>query len=142
MIIKRDSWHYRFMCGFLNFDTPKTLCTYFWSFVVAVILVLGATAMCLVALCAVSTLALHWWFPDFREEAIGTGVFLIGLGIWFLVYCQLERSMYRRRANQEKLWEIYRKTGEWPDRHVPRPNPFWEYLKNLKQKACPFLTYE
>ena len=139
MIISIDGWHHRFVCYLyrlsflknLEYQSPKTICGYFWWSVLAPFAAF-ITFVLLVVFVAVTILT-TLFFLIMASWAIQYGDYAAGMSL-FLLWC-IQMIIF--------VFSLY----EPPPLNItPRPisnmaSLTMEYISAVKRKVCPLIEY-
>lgn len=135
MVINKNSWHYRLYDRIdpaLEYNQPKSLCGYFWSFVGHCIL---ALLVLLVGSLAVAGLpiSLYSWLHNGSTSAFHFAMVYAGIAaVIGLIFC---------------FFLVKEIIGEWLSENPPEGQESFMRiafiaLRSWKNKVCPLLTYE
>ncbi len=118
MKINKDSWHCRFVTSFNHSETPKTLCSYFWTFVFAIGTCMALSLIAIVIVGFFTSPIWELFFPNVSDQAYTFPALCIegGIGAVCLIsYLKNKSSIVRVMV---------------------------EYIKAVKNKVCPLIELE
>ncbi len=159
--IAENSWHYKVAMTFRE-QRPKSLCTYFWSFVFTILasLVMGvfggalATILLGVLLDPVLTYGLAWWVgvePThtflFGHDLSKSGAFThsyacyIVLAVIGLMYGFFDTKIGNKLLDKIDKSISERKKAVADGAPLSAWEMFWQGVKAINGKVCPRITY-
>ena len=137
MKISTQAWHYRLQ-KFWRLDSPKALCAYFWTTVVAVLLIpfvvgLGVFGGFLI----ISPLLLFFLPLELGFVIIGS---LIDAALLFAILMHVTKQR-RGVARRERISRRLARRAELAELPPKPPSMTWTYIKTVHRKVCPFIEY-
>ena len=139
MNISTDSWHYKQLTS-LRYKPPRTLCAYFWSLML--VLTLKGILIGLLLVGAVLAGFLLFYIPGW---ALVTMTFSEGLymsGASWVVAFFVARKYWLDHTDAGKAYRAKKAGAKEQAMPEQEPNILVEYLRAVKNKVCPIVTYK